>query len=303
MSNKHIYMLAFDHEVQFDEVFASGATPTAGERELIRQVKKVVFKGVRKAVKDGVPIENAAVLVDELYGADVADEARESGIAYSMPVDPPVGGVILPANWQESLKRYQPTWAKPLLWYNVEGDKDRNAGQVERTKVLQDWLHNNDQKLLLEILVPAERHQVEATAGDQKRYEAEYLPRLITAAMEEIYSAGIRPEVWKVEGVPTAEGSKAIGGVAKATGADCLVLGRAADAATVGQWLSLAGSTDGYRGFAVGRTIWQQPVVDWERNRDDDRLIEEIAQRYRQLVNAFNGNTIELERSGSTNGR
>ena len=66
MSTNHIYMLAFDHEVQFDEVFMSGATPTAGERELIRQVKKVVFKGVQKAVEDGVPIENAAVLVDEL---------------------------------------------------------------------------------------------------------------------------------------------------------------------------------------------------------------------------------------------
>jgi myo-inositol catabolism protein IolC len=298
LSTNHIYMLAFDHEVQFDEVFVTGATPTAEERDLIRQVKKVVFKGVQEAVKDGVPIENAAVLVDVLYGADVADEAHESGIAYSMPVDPPVGGVILPANWQEHLKRYRPTWAKPLLWYNVEGDRDKNAGQIERTKVLQDWLHNNDQKLLLEILVPAEPHQVEATGGDQTRYEAEYLPKLITAAMEEIYSAGIRPEVWKVEGVPTVEGSRAIGEVATATGAECLVLGRAADAATVSQWLSLAGSTDGYRGFAVGRTIWQQPVIDWKRNRDDDRLVGEIAQRYRQLVNAFNGNTVELKEVG-----
>src|SRR5205807_165091 len=113
--------------------------------------------------------------------------------------------------------------------------------------------HNNDQKLLLEILVPAERHQVEATAGDQKRYEAEYLPKLITAAMEEIYSAGIRPEVWKVEGVPTVEGSKAIGEVAMATGADCLVLGRAADAVTVGQWLSARDRSHGAQGSGPGR--------------------------------------------------
>src|SRR3981081_1877401 len=101
-------MLAFDHEVQFDEVFASGPTPTAGEREVIRQVKKVIFKGVQKAVKDGVPIENAAVLVDGLYGADVADEARESGIAYAMPVDPPVGGGIPPPNREGSPERDPP---------------------------------------------------------------------------------------------------------------------------------------------------------------------------------------------------
>jgi myo-inositol catabolism protein IolC len=35
--------------------------------------------------------------------------------------------------------------------------------------------------------------------------------------------------------------------------------------------------------------------VDWERNRDDDRLIEEVAQRYRQLVKAYNGTTVEVE--------
>lgn len=293
--SSRIYMLAFDHLVEFEDIFVAGATPTADEIALTREAKRVIFKGVQRAVTLGVPLANAAILADEHYASAVMDEARDSGIAYSMPVDPPLGGVILAEGWRESLKRYKPTWAKPLLWYNVEGDKNKNRRQVEDTKILQDWLHSNDQQMLLEILIPAEPHQVEATAGNTTRYQAEYLPNLITAAMDEIYSAGIRPEVWKIEGVPTVEGSKAIGDVATATGAECLVLGRGADAATVGQWLNLAGSTDGYRGFAVGRTIWQQPVIDWKRTRDDDRLIEEIAQRYRQLVNAYNGSTVELE--------
>lgn len=291
----HIYMLAFDHVVEFDDIFVAGDEATSEEVALTQRCKKVVLKGLRKAATHGVPLENVALLADERYGAEVMDEAREAGIAFSMPVDAPLGGVVLMENWQQHLARYKPTWAKPLLWYNVEGDRAKNAEQLRSTKVLQDWLQANDQKMLLEFLIPAEPHQVEATAGDVGRYQAEFLPRLITAAMEEVYAAGIRPDVWKIEGVPTVEGTKAIGDFAKGTGADCLVLGRGADAATVGQWLSLAGATDGYRGFAVGRTIWQQPVIDWKGDRDDDRLIEEVSQRYRQLVGAYNGNTVKVE--------
>lgn len=298
MPDNQIYMLAFDHLVEFEDIFVAGAAPTEEETALTRQVKTVIFKGVQKAVTHGVPLANAAILADEHYAASVMGEAREAGIAFSMPVDPPLGGVILTKGWRESLSRYKPTWAKPLLWYNVEGDKEKNRRQIKDTKVLQDWLHANGQQLLLEILIPAEPHQVEATGGDVTRYQTEWLPKLITAAMDEIYSAGIRPQVWKIEGVPTVEGSKAIGDLATDTGAECLVLGRGADAATVGQWLSMAGATPGYRGFAVGRTIWQQPVIDWKRDRDDDRLIDQIARRYRHLVHAYNGNTVELEEVG-----
>jgi myo-inositol catabolism protein IolC len=105
--------------------------------------------------------------------------------------------------------------------------------------------------------------------------------------MEEIYSAGVQPSAWKVQGVPTAKGSKAIGDVASITSAGCLVLGQGADAVTVSHWLRLAGSTDGYKGFAIGRTIWRQLISDWKRYQDDDRIIAATAENYRQLIDAY----------------
>jgi myo-inositol catabolism protein IolC len=107
--------------------------------------------------------------------------------------------------------------------------------------------------------------------------------------MQEVVDGGIVPDLWKIEGVPTREGSALVGQKTLTIGghARCLVLGRAADTETVASWLTLAGTTPGYQGFAVGRTIWHEPVVAWLRNHDDDALVAQIAERYLALVAAF----------------
>lgn len=285
-----IFMLAFDHETEWEALVCPGRSPTDEDRGLIRRGKGVVFRGVNEAIRRGLGRPNVAVLIDELYGSAVADEARELGIAFSMPVEPPGREFVFRfEDWQEHLKRYQPTWAKSLLWYNVEGDKEKNSRQVRRAKELADWLHGNGQKLLMELLVVPEAQQLKAVGGSLDRYESEVLPRLIAAAMQEVVDGGIVPDLWKIEGVPTREGSALVGQKALTIGghARCLVLGRAADTETVASWLTLAGTTPGYQGFAVGRTIWHEPVVAWLRNHDDDALVAQIAERYLALVAAF----------------
>jgi myo-inositol catabolism protein IolC len=285
---QNVFMVAFDHVVEFDEVFAEGDSPTAEEVETIKLAKQIVFRGVKDAVAEGLPADAApAVLIDDKYASAVVPEAHDAGIAFSMPVDAPFGGVVLAEGWRDLLLRHRPTWAKPLLWYNVEGDKDRNAEQIRNTLVLQDWLQANNQKLLLEFLIRPEEHQLRAVGGDADRYRTEVLPGLIVAAIHEAFAAGIRPDLWKIEGVPTAEGTKAIGDAALATGADALVLGSGADVETVGAWLGQAARTDGYGGFAVGRTIWQDAARAWKTDRDDDAFARQVSSRYRQLATQY----------------
>lgn len=289
----NVFMVAFDHVVEFDEVFAEGKVPTAAEAETIKKAKQVVFRGVQEAVAAGLP-DGAipAMLIDDKYASDVVPPAHAAGIAFSMPVDAPLGGVILVEGWKELLRRHQPTWAKPLLWYNVEGDGSRNAEQIKNTLLLQEWLVENDQKLLLEFLIRPEQHQLASVGGDLDRYRNEILPRLIVSAIEDAYAAGIRPDLWKIEGVPTTEGTEAIGRAALATGADCLVLGSGADAETVGSWLSRASATEGYRGFAVGRTIWQDAARQWKSDRDDEQFARQVSERYRALAEYYAPKTV-----------
>ena len=54
-----------------------------------------------------------------------------------------------------------------------------NERQTERLKQLADWLHDNDRKFLFELLVPAEKAQLESVGGDADRYDAELRPELM----------------------------------------------------------------------------------------------------------------------------
>jgi myo-inositol catabolism protein IolC len=47
-----------------------------------------------------------------------------------------------------------------LVRYNPDGDAEMNKRQAERLRVLSDWLHANDRRLLFELLVPAEEAQL-----------------------------------------------------------------------------------------------------------------------------------------------
>ena len=67
----------------------------------------------------------------------------------------------------------------------------------------------------------------------------------------------------------------------------CIVLGRGEDDAKVREWLTVASSVPGFIGFAVGRTDFWQPLVDWRAKTNPREAVNEIARRYREFVDLF----------------
>jgi myo-inositol catabolism protein IolC len=68
----------------------------------------------------------------------------------------------------------------------------------------------------------------------------------------------------------------------------CVVLGRGADLVRVARWLTTAAPVAGYIGFAVGRTIWLDPLRDHVAGRLDRTVaVEGIAANYRQMVDVY----------------
>ena len=68
----------------------------------------------------------------------------------------------------------------------------------------------------------------------------------------------------------------------------CIILGRGEDGQKVRAWLTTAASVTGFIGFAVGRTTWWDPLVDWRANRTTrGAAVAEIARRYREWVDIF----------------
>ncbi|MHB1505864.1 MAG: 2-deoxy-5-keto-D-gluconate 6-phosphate aldolase domain-containing protein, partial [Sulfobacillus sp.] len=68
----------------------------------------------------------------------------------------------------------------------------------------------------------------------------------------------------------------------------CIILGHGADDAQVTRWLQAAAGVAGYDGFAIGRTIWWQPVVDHQAGRiDRAQAVHQVADRYLQMIAVY----------------
>ena len=88
------------------------------------------------------------------------------------------------------IEAFQPTFCKVLVRYNPEGNQALNRRQTDRLKRLSDYLHSESRSLFMfELLVPAEKAQLEKVKGDKKTYDLEIRPRLMVQTIEELQDA------------------------------------------------------------------------------------------------------------------
>jgi myo-inositol catabolism protein IolC len=68
----------------------------------------------------------------------------------------------------------------------------------------------------------------------------------------------------------------------------CIVLGRGEDAKKVRDWVTAAAGVPGFIGFAVGRTVFWDPLVAWRAGKTTrEAAVEEVSRRYREFVDTF----------------
>ena len=292
---KPLYVLAFDHRGSFQKKFfgVTGA-PTAEETARIADAKRVIFEGLLHALEEGVPREAAGALVDEQFGAEIARTASSQGLTFAMPVEKS-GQDEFDYEYGEDfgahIESFNPTFTKVLVRYNPEGDVGMNERQAARLKRLGDWLHERDRKFLFELLVPAEPHQLEAVGGDAQKYDTDVRPSLMKGAIASLQAVGVEPDIWKIEGIDRRGDCEAISEQARSGGRDkvaCVVLGRGADDAAVDHWLRQGRGVPGYIGFAIGRTIWWDPLkafVDGTLGREE--TAKQVAANYRRFIDVY----------------
>jgi len=144
---------------------------------------------------------------------------------------------------------------------------------------------------MFELLVPAEQNQLTRLNGDKKAYDLKLRPRLMAQAIEELQEAGVEPDVWKIEGLDRREDCERMVATARREGRDevgCIILGRGENDAKVREWLSTASRVPGFIGFAVGRTTFWEPLVDWRAGKitRNDAVLE-IGSRYGEFAAVF----------------
>jgi 5-dehydro-2-deoxygluconokinase len=295
--DKPLYILAFDHRGSFQKkFFGVSGEPDEEETARISDAKRVIYEGARRALDEGVEADAAGVLVDEQFGAAIARDAKAAGFRLAMPVEKS-GQEEFDFQYGDEfgghIETFDPNFSKVLVRYNTEGDQVMNERQAGRLKRLGDWLHEHGRLFLFELLVPATPGQIEAAGGDEQRWDSEERPKLMKVAIEELQEAGIEPDIWKIEGIDRREDCEMISATTRRDGRDgvaCVVLGRGADDAAVDHWLETGSGVPGYIGFAIGRSIWWDPLKGFvDGNLGREEAVKQIAANYRRFIDVYNG--------------
>jgi myo-inositol catabolism protein IolC len=293
---KPLYILPFDHRGSFETgMFGWKGELTADQTAQIAAAKQVIYEGFQSAIAGGAPREKGGILVDEQFGAAILRDAAEKGFTFACPAEKS-GQEEFDFEYGEEfaahIEAIHPTFCKVLVRYNPEGDEALNRMQAERLKRLSDYLHSVNRSLFMfELLVPAEKAQLAKVNGDKKAYDLKLRPGLMVGAIQQLQDAGVEPDLWKIEGLDRREDCEKIVAIAKAGGREsvnCIILGRGEDDQKVREWLATAASVPGFIGFAVGRTDFWQPLVDWrDKKISRETAVEQIASRYREFVDLF----------------
>jgi len=291
-----LYILPFDHRSSFElKMFGWGEDLTPEQTAEIVAVKQVIYDGFKAAVEAGVPKEKAGILVDEQFGADILRDAAASGYTFAYPVEESGQEEFefeYGDDFAKHIEAFNPTFCKVLVRYNPEGDRALNLRQATRLKRLSEFLHTESpSRFMFELLVPAEKAQIDRVNGDKKKYDLELRPRLMVQAIHELQDSGVEPDVWKVEGLDRRDNCEEIVAAARRGDRDkvgCIVLGRGEDEEKAREWLTTAAGVPGFIGFAVGRTIFWNPLVDLRAKKiTREDAVAEIARRYRKFVDIF----------------
>ena len=294
--SQDLYILAFDHRGTITKglLGVEGREPTQDEANKVSEMKQIIFDGFLKANEYGITGGDPAILVDETFGLEVQQKAKEMDIKFAAPVEKSGQKVFdfeYGDQFGEKINEVGADFVKILVRWNPDDEEEIRETQGNRIKELSDWLTENDKKFLLEFLVPATEEQLASVENDQARYDSEIRPKLAVKVVEEMRERGADPDIWKIEGLDTPEDCEKVAHAIRTGDREdviAVVLGRGASDEKVNEWLRAGSSVEGYKGFAIGRSIFWDALKGFhEGEKSREEAVEEIAQSYLGFLSVY----------------
>jgi myo-inositol catabolism protein IolC len=270
MGQRHevpLMIMAADHRSSLESGLY-GIEGSAGPLESARiaKGKLILFEALLDAAAALKDRGRPGILIDEQHGASAALIAAESPeIDLSMPIE--ASGqqwfrLAYPGHWQRHAEFFTTDHAEILIRDHPGLDPDARARQAKALAVVSKWAAGVGKGLIIELLVPAGGEDLRSVGGDVARYDAELRPRLTNEVIVYLQDHGVEPTLWKVEGLDARKDAERLVETVRRDGREinCIVLGRNAPPERLEHWLGIAASVDGFVGFAIGRTIWWDPL-------------------------------------------
>ena len=273
-----VYMLATDHRWQWEEWCDARSIP----RTRIPEVKRLAYDGFLRAREQSQDVRDfGALLVDEQYGAAVLADAQQAGVNVGTPAEK-AGAFPLAWSTEPFSRALTGAFVKVLVRHRSDVEPATTEAQREKLDVLQAWCRSARKPLVLEILV-ARRDEPE------DEFEAVGRPAMLAGFIAESYRRGLAPEFWKIEGTLSTEGARTIdAAIAAHPAGRQIILGKAADLATIDLWFAAAAASRTAVGFAIGRSVFWEPSAAFLTGaRTAESAAAGIAESYLRLVDAW----------------
>ncbi len=266
--------LAIDHRSQFEEM----AEKLGADRDRIGAFKLLAVEAAAK-VADGR--DGFGMLLDEKYGrAALFAAAKVPNFWIGRPVELP-GSRPLKFEFSQDMGSRLIEWPvdhtiKCLAFFHPDDADDIRLEQIEKLGTLYDAARRVGREVLIEII-----------AGKNGPMEADIVPRVLT----ELYSAGIKPDWWKLEPQADAGAWALIDETIAANDPWCrgvVLLGLDAPADELEAAFRATAESKTVKGFAVGRTIFADAAEKWLAGKmDDAEAVADMAERFGALVDAW----------------
>jgi 5-dehydro-2-deoxygluconokinase len=270
-----VFAFAFDHRNQFFELAQEAG---AGESRL-PALKKLFVQAVGETEQARSLPGSVGMLCDDRYGQNALDAATGRGWWIGRPVELP-GSNPLQFDRGRSIGTHLLSWphehiAKCLVKYHPDDGIDNRLEQEAQVHALYDAVQASGHELLLEIIPPTELPRADDT---------------VLRSLKRFYNLGIYPEWWKLQPMSALQWH-AIDALIAERDPYCrgvVLLGQSATIDELRSGFRAARESTTCRGFAVGRTIFEEPSRRWLAGAiDDDTLIREVRGRFEMLIDTW----------------
>ena len=253
------------------------ADKLGASRDRISPFKQLAIKAIAE-VSCGKP--GFGTLLDDTYGRAAMFDAAKLGLWVARPLEQP-GSRPLRFEFTQDVGARLVEWPvdhciKCLAFYHPDDPKELKAEQSQKLRTVYEAARKIGRELLVEIIA--------SKNGPLDRYT-------IARAMTEFYALGIKPDWWKLEPQASENAWDEIGKVIDANDPYCrgiVLLGLEAPEAELEKGFRAVANKSHVKGFAVGRTIFNEAAQDWLRGTiSDEAAVKMMAERFGNLVSLW----------------
>ena len=269
-----ILSFAIDHRKQLEDM----ADKLGASRDKIAPFKRLAMQAIGK-VSGGKP--GFGTLLDDTYGREAMFDAAKLGLWIGRPLEQP-GSRPLRFEFTQDVGARLFDWPvthtiKCLTFYHPDDPKETRDEQSAKLRDLYTTARKVGRELLVEIIASKNGKMDKST---------------IARAMTELYALGIKPDWWKLEPQADPQAWVEIAKVIDRHDPHCrgiFLLGLEAPEAELAKGFAAVAGKKYVKGFAVGRTIFNQAAQEWLQGKiNDEAAVNMMADKFARLVHIWN---------------